>query len=118
LHSSQANFNGKNPYGGVSEGEYLERPREVGSYRPNAFGLYDMHGNVGEWCTDSYAPYDLNLKKDPIGLKNGEDSIHVFRGGSWGLSGDYCRSADRGNRLLRLPPSLLGFRIVCVMGAP
>jgi len=84
----------------------------VGQKRPNAFGLYDMHGNVYEWCSDRYDReyYKTSPANDPAGASEG--SYRVLRGGSWSHTADYCRSAFR----LRYSPSLrnydLGFRVV------
>jgi formylglycine-generating enzyme required for sulfatase activity len=104
LSSAQANFRGTMPYGGAAKGSWLERTCKVGSYQPNAFGLYDMHGNVWEWCMDSYE-------------YQGDRGFRVRRGGSWGESGEQCRSAIR---LRRAPDDHrwnLGFRIVMVAAA-
>ncbi len=81
----------------------------VGSYVPNAWGLYDMHGNVFEWCLDWYAA-ELECGTDPAGADSG--SNRVRRGGGWNLPASDCRSANRGSG----PPSdrggSIGFRLV------
>ena len=65
----------------------------VGSYLPNVWGLYDMHGNVMEWCLDRWAYLAMSAVKDPVGAASG--AYRVCRGGSWGWSARYCRSACR-----------------------
>jgi formylglycine-generating enzyme required for sulfatase activity len=73
--------------------------KPVGSYRPNRFGLYDMHGNVEEWCQDRYGDYPTRKVSDPAGVSEG--SSRVIRGGCWINRGQGCRSASR----LRREPS-------------
>lgn len=116
LSSTQANFDGRYPYGGAAAGPCLERTSKVGSYRPNALGLYDMHGNVMEWCSDSYEEdYYLNSPaQDPPGPAGGSSPSPVFRGGSLCRCGEFCRAAYRlySGPWFRTPD--LGFRVAAV----
>lgn len=110
LTSDQANFNGKKPYDNCDKGKYKGKSLSVGSFQPNAFGLYDMHGNIGEWCNDWYGEYDLKVTSNPQGPETGEQK--VLRGGGWRDAAVNCRSACRdkvhpGNR-----GAGMGFRLV------
>jgi formylglycine-generating enzyme required for sulfatase activity len=83
----------------------------AGQKQANAWGLFDMHGNVWEWCQDWYGTYDSGVVADPTGPPSG--SARVLRGGSWDDSFRYCRSAYR----LSIDPAhtggRVGFRVVC-----
>ena len=70
-----------------------ETTHAVGQKKPNAFGLYDMHGNVWEWCSDWHGDYASGSATDPTGPSSGSD--RVLRGGSWLNPAGYCRSAFR-----------------------
>jgi formylglycine-generating enzyme required for sulfatase activity len=94
LGSNRANFNGEHPYGSAAKGPNLRRTTEVGSYPPNAWGLYDMLGNIGQWCWDWYAPYSPESQTDPRGPRT-QAKQRVYRGGSWFNYGDDLRSASR-----------------------
>jgi formylglycine-generating enzyme required for sulfatase activity len=69
------------------------RSHPVGSKKPNAWGLYDMHGNVFEWCQDYHGSYPSGSVTDPTGASSG--SVRVRRGGCWNDISDFCRSAYR-----------------------
>src|SRR5262249_15618728 len=117
LSSKQANFDGNYPYGRAKQGDFLERTAKVGSYRPNGFGLYDMHGNVCEWCSDWYGKdyYANSPKVAPAGPPKG--SGRVMRGGDWNSLGRYCRVTFRMKypQTTRLPN--IGVRVALVLSA-
>ncbi len=108
------NYNGSYTYGQGPKGEYREQTTDVGSFPPNAFGLYDMHGNVYEWCADHWHNnYQSAPANGDAWVSGGDSSKRVLRGGSWAYVPWYCRSANRhgyarGNLSYRV-----GFRVVC-----
>lgn len=114
LTTSQANYNGNYPYNGHSKGTYMEKTMLVGSYSPNAMGLYDMNGNVCEWCSDWYSVdyYTSSPRKNPKG-PNIALLYHVYRGGSWNDYAQSCRSAARNFSNPDAHSPDLGFRLVC-----
>ncbi len=85
-------------------------PVPVGSYPPNAWGLYDMHGNVAEWCADGHGPYPEGPLRDPTGPETGLS--RVVRGGSWADPPSECRSAARGLERPAARSGRVGFRVV------
>jgi uncharacterized protein (TIGR02996 family) len=115
LSSFQANFLGIVPYGGAKEGPHLHRPCPVGSYAPNAFGLYDMHGNVWQWCLDWFEEnyYANSPREDPLGPSEG--SRRVIRGSGCRAKGRDCRSACRYYTDSADRHPHLGFRVALVL---
>ena len=93
LSSRDANFKRGFSFGSAAKGSYLKRTTTVGSYPPNAWGFYDMHGNVWEWCHDWYGDYAGSSVTDPVGPSSG--TYRVSRGGSWINIGEDCRSVNR-----------------------
>lgn len=83
---------------------------DVGGKIPNAWGLYDMLGNVFEWCSDYYGPYSPNTQLDPTGPDSGTERVR--RGGSWYTQADSCRLATRGQLSNVMRSKYLGFRLV------
>ncbi len=118
LTTDQANYNGNYPYKNYPKGKYLGKTTPVGSYPSNAWGLYDMHGNVWEWCSDWYdAKYYEECKRqgvveNPLGPKTG--SYRVLRGGCWYNYALYCRSASRNYGTPDSRSDYRGFRLVFV----
>jgi len=110
ISMDQANYDGNYPGSACSKGVYREKTVEVGSFAPNPWGLYDMHGNVWEWCEDWYGNYIVGAVTDPKGPSSG--SVRVLRGGSWSSDARYLRSADRGGDFPGFRYNNLGFRIV------
>ena len=87
----------------------------VGSYEPNACGLYDMHGNVWEWCQDWYTESYAEAPTDGGALlSGGRQKERVLRGGSWYFPADYCRSAIRNKNTPDSRYDSNGFRVVAV----
>jgi len=97
ITTDQANYNGDSPYKGNAKGEYRGKTTLAGSFAPNPWGLYDMHGNVEEWCWDWHKqPYTGEAQKDPEGPERAlSDEYRVVRGGSWTGKAMRSRSADR-----------------------
>src|SRR5262249_8794336 len=119
---AQANLDGTQPYGDAAKAPGPGRTTAVGSYPPNAWGLFDMHGNVREWCRDWYdaAYYAKSPKVDPPGPDPRKADrplqARVHRGGSWKRPGARCRTACRNGARPELTPEDVGFRVVMTVG--
>ena len=114
-----ANYNASNTYADEPNGEYRNETTRVGQFPPNAFGLYDMHGNVREWCADTWHDnYDGAPTDGSVWIENGNDNRSPLRGGSWGYNPTYCRSAIRYDYYFRRVNRInnYGFRVACVFG--
>ena len=126
LSAEEANFYGHYPYeieenyfnDSVLEarpGEYRQTTVPVGSFEPNAWGLYDCHGNVNEWCWDYYSDYDISDNDNPAGTDTG--TRHVYRGGGWNDFAKNLRSAYRAAGQADMASYNLGVRLVRNAGA-
>jgi formylglycine-generating enzyme required for sulfatase activity len=118
LSTEVVNYHGNFTYGAGPKGKYLKQTTDVERYPANGWGLYDMYGNVCEWCLD---PWHENYEKAPsddrVWDASNNDSgskSRLVRGGSWGYFPDDCRSAFRNHDDPALQAMYYGFRVVCL----
>jgi sulfatase modifying factor 1 len=96
ISTEVANYDGRHPYNKGRQADYRQQTTPVGSFPPNVWGLFDMHGNIWEWCKDWYGPYPQEYIKDPQGGDSG--NARVGRGGGWSDMARICRSSQRGGK--------------------
>ncbi len=106
-----ANYDGDYTYGSAPKGQYRKQTIDVGKFPANAFGLYDMHGNVWEWCEDSWHDNYQGAPNHGIPWLN-EENKRMLRGGSWLNYPANCRSASRNRRERVNTINYIGFRVV------
>lgn len=109
-----ANYDGRKAYILEPTNKYERKTTPVNSFTPNPFGLYDLHGNVWEWCQDNYSTvYKAKSIDDSSDYANSKNQPKSVRGGSWSLNPGSCRSSKRSGYLPESSYNFLGFRIIC-----
>lgn len=112
ITTDQANFNGEQPYKNTPKGKFRKMLTPVRHFKPNNFGIYDMHGNVWEWCADVWHENYINAPTDGSAwLENGDQSYCVQRGGSWLDRASNCRSAFRVGDIAHNSDNIVGMRV-------
>jgi formylglycine-generating enzyme required for sulfatase activity len=112
LNTDIANYDGNYTYGNGKKGVYREQTVDVGSFPPNAWGLYDMHGNVWEWCEDRWHDNYNGAPTDGTAWTDKSTEYKLLRGGSWNNDPRNCRSAGRVDLARGLRDIDIGFRVV------
>ena len=114
ISADVANYDSRSAFAEGPTGEYRKETTPVGSFFANAFGLWDMHGNVDEWCSD---PWHRSYKGAPtdgrVWIEGGDGMYKTIRGGSWDDPPRHCRSACRGKGDPNFARDDLGFRVCC-----
>lgn len=124
ITSDLANYKACFGYGEGESGQWLEETTEVGKFPPNNFGLYDLHGNVWEWCEDHWhknyqnAPESGKCWLEKNHNPESDNLPRVIRGGSWDDTAYYCRCGVRLWALPHFKGKLIGFRVACDIAFP
>jgi eukaryotic-like serine/threonine-protein kinase len=118
ITTAVANYDGSHPLPAASIGETRQQTTPVMTFPPNLLGLYDIHGNLWEWCLDEYRRYRQGNTDDrAVGTIDSRDGKirRIQRGGSWGHNASHCRCADRIVFESSLRYGFTGFRLVCLV---
>jgi formylglycine-generating enzyme required for sulfatase activity len=116
ITTNLANYDGNYTYGSAAKGEYRKQTTDVGKFPANSFGLFDMHGNIWEWCQDEWhGNYNGAPKDGSAWLIDNDNKNRLLRGGSWINAPRNCRSAFRSCNALGNRDSNVGFRVVMVL---
>ena len=113
LTTEVANYVGEHIYREEPRGIYFHATNEGGKFPPNAFGLYDMHGNLWEWCADNWLDDYSSSPRDDSAYQDVHSKYRVARGGSWHEPPQNCRSASRLRVLQTEAEEFIGFRVSC-----